>query len=748
MSCVEVIGAREHNLKNVTVSIPKRKIVVFTGVSGSGKSSLVFDTVYQEAQRQLIETFSSFARRRLPKMNRPDMDEIRNISTAISIDQRKLGANPRSTVGTVTEVYTYLRLLFSRLGEPRTNDSRLFGFNNPYGMCPVCKGLGTELVFDVDALIDWDRSINEGGIRHRHFQPGMASYRVIVASNYFDLDKRLRDFTEEELDRLLYTKKSLVEKPMPGQVYRVWYEGVVETLQRRGMGRTGDEDDNMASYSLQFYRGQPCRACGGSRLNEFARSVRLNGRTIPELVEMEFTDLLPWLSGIRGPVADPIVGRMRPIIQNLVDIGVGYLNLNRGTGTLSGGESQRVKMASQLGCDLVDLIYIFDEPTVGLHQRDIGKLVEMLRRLNDKGNSMLVVEHDPQVMRASDWIIDVGPGAGAAGGNIVFTGTYPELLQSDSITGKMLTRDTTYRAERRRPRGWLTIREARVHNLRGVTARIPEGVFCCVTGVAGSGKSSLILDVFAREHPEAIVIDQSAVGRSSRSNPATYTKVFDLIRREFADATGKDASLFSFNGAGACPKCGGSGRLHVEMFFLEDVTMVCDECEGRRYRPEVLEHTHRGRSIADVLDMTAAEAAAFFDDREIRRRLRVLEDVGLDYLRLGQEVSSLSGGEAQRLKLARELRKRGNIYILDEPTTGLHMADIEKLLGVINRLVDGGNTVVVIEHNLDVIRNSDWVIDMGPEGGSRGGEVIAEGTPEEVARQPRSYTGQYLKMVL
>lgn len=405
-------------------------------------------------------------------------------------------------------------------------------------------------------------------------------------------------------------------------------------------------------------------------------------------------------------------------------------------------------MASQLGCDLVDLIYIFDEPTVGLHQKDIGKLIDMLQRLKDKGNSLLVVEHDTQVMKASDWIIDMGPGAGEAGGGIVFMGTYPELIESDSITGIMLRRGTSYRAERRKPLGWLTIKDAREHNLKGITVNIPTGVFCCITGVAGSGKSTLILDVFAKTHQEAIVIDQSAVGRSTRSNPATYTKVFDLIRKEFAKATGRDASLFSFNGAGACPKCKGSGRLHIEMFFLEDVTMVCDECEGRRYRPEVLGHLYRGINIADILDLTAKEAAGFFDNREIKRRLDVLDEVGLGYLRLGQEVSSLSGGEAQRLKLARELHKRGNIYILDEPTTGLHMADIEKLLNVVNRLVNAGNTVIVIEHNLDVIRNADWVIDMGPEGGSKGGEIIAEGTPEELTHTARSYTGRYLSSVL
>jgi excinuclease UvrABC ATPase subunit len=746
MSSVEVIHAREHNLKNISVKIPKKKLVVFTGVSGSGKSSLVFDTIYQEAQRQLIETFSSFARRRLPKISRPDVDEIRNISTAIIIDQKKLGANPRSTVGTVTELYTYLRLLFSRCGEPLTSDSRAFGFNNPYGMCPVCKGIGNELEIDVDALLDWDKSINEGGIRHHHFQPGMASYRVIVASNYFDLDKKIRDYSTDELNNLLYTKKSLVEKPMPGQVYRVWYEGVLETLKRRSLSESGEL--NPSSRGLRFYRSQPCKACNGSRINEFARSVKLEDKTIPELVEMELTELLSWIETINNPIADPIILRMRPILQNLVNIGVGYLNLNRSTGTLSGGESQRVKMARQLGCDLVDLIYIFDEPTVGLHQRDISKLVDMLKRLNEKENSLFVVEHDPQVMQASDWIIDIGPGAGTAGGNMVFQGKYSELLKSNSITGKMLTQTTIYRKERRKPAKWLTIKNAQLHNLKNLTVEIPTEVFSCITGVAGSGKSTLILDYFARDYPEAIVIDQSAIGRSIRSNPATYTKVFDIIRQEFAAATGRSPSIFSFNGAGACPKCKGAGQLHVEMFFLDDVTMTCDECEGRRYREDVLGLKYQGKSIADVLELTITEAIKFFENKEIKRKLSLLEEVGLGYLKLGQEASSLSGGEAQRLKLARELNKRGNIYILDEPTTGLHMADIAKLLHVINRLVNGGNTVIVIEHNLDIIKNADWVIDMGPEGGSKGGEIIALGTPEQIAQSPTSYTGEYLRKVL
>jgi excinuclease UvrABC ATPase subunit len=730
-------------LKDIDVSIPKNKLVVFTGVSGSGKSSLVFDTIYAEAQRQLIETFSSFARRRLPKISRPDVDGIKNISTTITIDQKKLGNNPRSTVGTVTELYTYLRLLFSRVGEPLTFDSRFFGFNNPYGMCPKCRGLGRELEVDLDLLIDWNKSINTNGLKHKHFQVGKYFWKTITRSKLFDNDKPFKDWSKEELDKLLYTEKFTVVDPENEHMWNVHFEGIVKVMERR------ITNGNVAgNQSFRFFRSRHCSECGGSRLNEQARNVIVNGKTIPELVEFELTDLLSWLETIKGQVADPIVNRMKPVLRNLISIGVGYLNLNRAVGTLSGGESQRVKMARQLGCDLIDMTYVFDEPSIGLHQRDIRQLTDMLEELRDKGNTVLVVEHDPAVIERSEYIIDIGPRAGRHGGNIVFTGTYDELLKSDSITSEMLKKNTEIMRKRRKRNGKITVENASIHNLKNITVDIPTGIFVCVTGVAGSGKSSLILDVFARQHPESVIIDQSGIFRSSRSNAATFIKAFDYIRKEFSKETGEKTSIFSFNSEGACPRCKGTGALTVEMFFLDAVKMTCPECEGKRYREEVLKHTYKDKNINQVLRMTASEALEFFESPQICRRLQILNEVGLGYLQLGQPLSTLSGGEAQRMKLARELHKKGNIYILDEPTTGLHMADIERLLEVINRLVDGGNTVIVIEHNLDVIKNADWVIDMGPEGGSKGGEIIAEGTPEEIIRVDESYTGRFLENIL
>ena len=744
---IKIVGAREHNLKNVSLEIPKRKITVFTGVSGSGKSSLVFDTVYAEAQRQLIETFSSFARRRLPKINRPDVDEIRDITTAITIDQKKMGNNPRSTVGTATEVYTYLRLLFSRIGEPTLGDSRFFGFNNPLGMCPTCKGIGMEMGVNIDRLIDWDRSLEQGAILHSNYGYGKWGYRVLKASKLFDMDLPLKDFSDKELNTLLYSEKHQLSHKVDGIPFNLHFEGVITAFKRRYNNSTGSPEMSYKAWG-QYFRLAPCSSCGGSRLNEQARSVKLNGKTIPELVEMELTDLYDYLDNVNGVIADPIVGRMKPVLKNLIDIGVGYLSLGRSVGTLSGGESQRVKMARQLGCDLVDLTYIFDEPSVGLHQKDISKLITMLLKLKERGNTVLVVEHDPAIIEFADGIVDIGPKAGRHGGEIVFTGSYEELLKSDSITGRMLTERTDYNNERRTPKEYIEIKNATIHNLKNVDVSIPKSVFVCVTGVAGSGKSSLILDEYASKHPDAIIIDQTAVGRSTRSNPATYIGVFDLIRKLFSDATGERANLFSFNSKGACPKCKGRGWLSVEMSFLDDVKIICDECRGKRYKAEVLELQYKGKNISEVLDMTASEATEYFEDNKINRRLRILEEVGLGYITLGQTVSSLSGGEAQRIKLARELHKKGNIYVLDEPTTGLHMADIEQLLKVVERLVDAGNTVIVIEHNLDVIKHADWVIDMGPEGGSRGGQVIAEGPPEKIAETEASYTGQYLKKVL
>lgn len=744
---VRIIGARAHNLKNVSVLIPRDRVVAVTGVSGSGKSSLVFDTLYTEAQRQLLETFSAFERGRLPKLSRPDVDEIRDLGPVIVIDQKRLGRNPRSTVGTATEIYTLLRLLFSRCGEPRLAHSIELSFNNPSGMCPRCKGLGQELVFDVDALIDWDKSLAQGAIRHRHFAEGRWLWKKVRSCGLFDLDKPLRNFKKDELDLLLYSDKTRLEDHEGNRFYNISFEGVVTGIRRRTSGREG-ADRGAAVHESDYFKLVPCAECRGSRLNARARSVRLAGKTVPDLVDLELDELAAYLKEVRGPVAAPVVRRMRELIGHLVRMGIGYLSLNQPVATLSGGEAQRVKMARQLGGDLVGLIYVLDEPSIGLHARDIEHLLDVLERLRDKGNSVVVVEHDPAVIERSDWIIDLGPGAGRLGGRLTFEGTPAELRRSGSVTGRWLSAPRAPTRPRRRPAGSIPIRKATLHNLNGLDVDIPTGVLVCVTGVAGSGKSTLVHDIFVARHPEAVVVDQTAVVGSIRSNPATYTEVFGLIRRDFARATGKPAALFSFNSEGACPECKGHGAIEVEMHFLDSVSIVCDKCGGRRYVPEVLDLKLRGKSIADVLDMTAAEAIDFFDDGEIRRRLRLLLDVGLDYLQLGQPLTSLSGGESQRIKLATELQKRGQIYVLDEPTVGLHMADIDRLLAVIDRLVDAGNTALVVEHNLDVIRRADWVIDLGPEGGRRGGRLVAQGTPEEVARAAGSHTGRFLRRVL
>ena len=741
-----ITNARMHNLKGISLEIPKDRIVVFTGVSGSGKSSLVFDTIYTEAQRQLIETFSSFARARLPKLSKPDVDEIVNISTAIVIDQKRMGTTLRSTVGTATELYTYLRLLFSRCGTPFIGPSFLFGFNHPSGMCPDCKGLGKRIRIDIERLIDRGKSIREGAIAHPDYKVGAWNWREMVAIGLFDVDKKLGEFSGRELRDLLYAEAIPVERKHGAGTYTKNYQGIVRKLERLHINKAKEQlsEARRDAYEKYFIYSD-CDSCGGTRINERARSVTLNGRTIPDLVRMELSDLRGFLGTVEGDVARPMVDKMRQMLSYMVEIDVGYLSLNRAVATLSGGESQRVKMARQLGCDLVDLIYILDEPSIGLHPKDIDSMIAMLRRLRDKGNSVFVVEHDPSVIRSADYAVDIGPLAGSRGGEVVYAGPVEGLGRSGGITARHLGRAAGRGGPRRAWTESFEIRNAALHNLKNISTRIPKGVLTCVTGVAGSGKSTLIHGVFLAQHPGAVVIDQSPVGRSSRSNPATYIGFFDLVRKEFARATSSDPSLFSFNSRGACPECKGLGSISVEMSFLDEVKVVCDECGGKRYTDEVLVLRCKGKSIHDVLSMTAEEARGFFDDPETKRRLAVLCDVGLDYLAIGQPLSTLSGGEAQRIKLASELHRKGKVYVMDEPTTGLHMADIEKLMQVVGRLVGNGNTVVVIEHNLDVIRHADWIIDLGPGGGSKGGGIVCEGTPEDVMRCAASHTGRFLK---
>lgn len=742
-------NASTHNLKNVSLEIPKRKLVVFTGVSGSGKSSLVFDTIYTESQRQLIETFSSFARARMPKLSRPPVEEIKNISTAVVIDQKRMGKTLRSTVGTATDLYTYLRLLFSRCGDKFIGPSFVFGFNHPKGMCLDCKGLGQRVKADVKSLIDYNRTFREGSIKHPDYKVGGWMWREIVAMGIFDPDKKIKNYSKEELEELLYAKAIPVEKKHGAGVYTKNFKGIARRLERYYLKKPVDQmsESRRDAYSKYFIQ-DTCETCSGTRLNEAARSVRINGKNISELSEMEFWELSEFLGDVYGEIAEPIVKKMQQILANLIKIGVGYLSLNRATSTLSGGESQRIKMARQLNCDLVDMMYIMDEPSIGLHSRDVSKLIEILTDLRNKGNSVFVVEHDAAVIRSADYVIDVGPEAGRLGGEIVYAGESKGLKESHGLTSKCLNRVEKEEYTRRSWKECIEVKDANLHNLKNVSVKIPKGVFTCVTGVAGSGKSSLINDVFVEKHKETVVIDQSPIGRSSRSNPVTYLGIFGLIRKEFAKANNSDAALFSFNSKGACPKCKGLGVVSYEMNFLDEIKVVCDECNGKRYKEDVLKLRYKKNNIFDVLNMTIRETKGFFDNPKIDQSLQVLCDVGLGYLELGQSLSTLSGGECQRIKLASELRKKGNIYVMDEPTTGLHMADVDKLMDIIENLVNNDNTVIVIEHNLDVIKQADWVIDLGPEGGSSGGGILFEGLPEDLVACKKSYTGRYLKEVL
>lgn len=742
---IEIHEAHTHNLKHISVSIPKHKLVVFSGVSGSGKSSLLFDTIYTEAQRQLIETFSTFARARLPKLSRPDVEDISNLSTAIVIDQKRMGNNLRSTVGTATEINTYLRLLFSRFGTPSIGPSFLFSFNHPNGMCPACQGLGKTVKVDIHRLIDKEKSLREGAITHSDYKTGGWRWAELLAVNLFDGDKKLKDYSPEELEKLLYTEPVPIEKKHGEGVYSKNFEGIARRMERSVTEKAEDElPDEKKNVYKQYFQYAECGFCGGTRLNEHALSVKLNGKSIGEVCDIELSEVLEFISGITDQKALPMVSKISNILTHLVDIGVGYLSLNRAVSTLSGGESQRVKMARQLDCNLVDLMYIMDEPSIGLHPRDTEKLITILHTLKDKGNSVYVVEHDPEIIKQAEWIVDIGPKAGKLGGELVYSGPLAGIKDTESITGKYLFQDQPVTYNRKKAQAFFHLENVDLHNLKNVTVSIPKGVLTCVTGVAGSGKSSLINGCFVPAHPEAIVIDQSPIGKSSRANPATYTGVFDLIRKEFAAATGEQASIFSFNSKGACEKCKGQGEISLELHFLDAVKTTCDECGGTRFKSEILEHTYLEQSIADVLDMTVDRAYEFFNKPGIKKRLKTMQDVGLGYLKIGQSLSTLSGGESQRLKLASQLHKEGNIYVMDEPTTGLHMSDISRLYEIIRSLTEKNNTVVVIEHNLDIIKYADWIIDLGPEGGHKGGEILFEGTPEELVNCNRSYTGKYL----
>jgi len=739
---IEIRGAHENNLKDVTLKIPKRKITIFTGVSGSGKSSIVFDTIAAEAQRLLNENFSMFVRNFLPHISQPQAEEIKNLSMAVIVDQKQLGGGSHSTVGTVTDISTALRLLFSRIGKPYVGYANLFSFNDPGGMCPECNGLGRKLSIDFEAAFDMNESLNSGAILMPDYVVDGWYFRTVASSKLFDNDKKLKDFTEKELDDLYYSKPVKVNL---GAGLNLNFEGVVDKFTRKYIMRDLKTMSERTQKAVApFITMGPCTLCHGARISQKALACKIGKYNIAELSSMQVDKLADVIKEIDDPAAKSIVKLVSERLSNLVEIGLGYLSLDRTTDTLSGGESQRVKMVKHLNGSLVDVMYIFDEPSVGLHPRDVHRLNELLKKLRDRGNTVIVVEHDPDVIKAADHIVDVGPFAGTRGGEVVFEGTYSELLKADTLTGKHINNQLPIKSEFRTPTGKLAITDAHVNNLQHVSVDIPTGVFTVITGVAGSGKSSLINQVFLRQHPNAIVVDQSPVGTSSRSNPATYTGIMDVIRKAFAAANKVDAGLFSFNSKGACENCKGAGVITTDLGFLDDSKIVCDVCEGRRFKDEVLAYKYNGKSISEALLLTVAQAIEFFDLKEIAHKLQAMHDVGLDYLTLGQPLSTLSGGECQRIKLASELHKKGSVYVLDEPTTGLHMSDISRLRDLIDRLVGDNNTIITIEHNLDIIRGADWIIDLGPEGGNKGGQIMFEGTPSELVGSKKALIAEYL----
>ena len=768
---IRVRGARENNLKNINVDIPKRRLTVFTGVSGSGKSSLVFDTIAAESQRLINETYSAFIQGFMPSLARPDVDLLEGLTTAIIVDQERIGANARSTVGTVTDANALLRILFSRLGQPYVGPPNAFSFNiasvhgggaltvdrGPEqktvrrtfslagGMCPRCEGRGQVTDIDVTQLYDPDKSVNEGAITVPGYKPTSWPVQIIVASGLIDPDKPIRDYTDTELHNFLYREATKVRISNTNQTY----EGLVVRVRRSFLSKDRDAlQPHIRAFVDRAVTFRTCPDCDGTRLNEAARSSKIRGISIADACAMQISDLAEWVRSLDEPSVAPLVATLQHTLDSFVEIGLGYLSLDRPSGTLSGGEAQRVRMVRHLGSSLTDVTYVFDEPTIGLHPHDIQRMNELLLRLRDKGNTVLVVEHKPEVIAIADHVIDLGPGAGAQGGTVCFAGTVDGLRASSTLTGRHLGDRIALKDTVRTPVGKLEIRGATTHNLKNVDVDIPLGVLVVVTGVAGSGKSSLVHGSIPAE-AGVVSIDQSAIRGSRRSNPATYTGLLDPIRKAFAKANGVKPSLFSANSEGACPACNGAGVIYTDLAMMAGVATVCETCEGKRFQASVLKYTLGGRTISDVLEMSVREAEEFFRAGEARLPaahaiLTRLADVGLGYLSLGQPLTTLSGGERQRLKLATHMGDKGGIYVLDELTTGLHLADVAQLLALLDRIVDSGKSVIVIEHHQAVMAHADWIIDLGPGAGHEGGRVVFEGTPAELVAARSTLTGQHL----
>ena len=740
---------------------------MFTGVSGSGKSSLVFGTIAAESQRLINETYSAFVQGFMPSLARPDVDSLEGLTTAIILDQERLGANVRSTVGTVTDANALLRVVFSRIARPRIGGPQAYSFNIPSvsgagaikidrgdgrtesrsfsvagGMCPRCEGMGTASDIDLTELYDETKSLNQGAIDVPGYTADGWSVRYFTESGFLDPSKPIRDYTEEERHDFLYKEPTKVR--ING--INLTYEGLVPKIQKSMLSKDLDAlQPHIRAFVERLATFRPCPDCGGTRLNEAARSSKVDGISIADACAMQISDLAEWVRSLAEPSVAPLLAALGASLDSFVQMGLGYLSLDRPSGTLSGGEAQRTRMIRNLGSPLTDVTYVFDEPTIGLHAHDVERTNSLLQRLRDKGNTVLVVEHDPEVIRIADEVVDMGPGAGPHGGTVVYQGSIEGLIAAGTATGVHLDTRQELKPKPRSGRGAIPIRNARLHNLQDVSVDVPLGVLVAVTGVAGSGKSSLIHGCLPRTDPSVTVIDQSAIRGSRRSNPATYTGILDPIRSAFAKANGVKPALFSANSEGACPNCNGLGKTYTSLGFMAEVVSVCEVCEGRRYTDEVLEYLLRGRNIVEALAMSIEEARGFFTEKPVKVMLDRLADVGLGYVSLGQELDTLSGGERQRLKLAIEMSTDTEVYVLDEPTTGLHMQDVDNLLGLLDRLVDAGRTVIVIEHNLDVVARADWVIDLGPGAGHDGGRVIFEGPPAELVRADGSLTGLHLR---
>jgi len=767
---IKVQGARENNLKDISIEIPKRRLSVITGVSGSGKSSLVFGTIAAESQRLINETYSAFVQGFMPSMARPDVDVLDGLTTAIIVDQERMGANPRSTVGTATDANAMLRILFSRLGEPHIGSSQAFSFNVASisgagavtfekggetkrerrdfsvtgGMCPRCEGRGTVSDFDLKALYDANKSINDGPFTIPGYSADGWYGRIYRDSGFFDPDKPIKDFTKQELHDLLYKEPTKIK----AEGINVTYEGLIPKIQKSILSKDREAmQPHIRAFVDRAITFTTCPECDGTRLNALARSSKIDGISIADACAMQISDLATWVRGLDEPSVAPLLAKLGHTLDSFVEIGLGYLSLDRSSGTLSGGEAQRTKLIRHLGSALTDVTYVFDEPTIGLHPHDIQRMNSLLRRLRDKGNTVLVVEHKPEVITIADHIVDLGPGAGSGGGQVCYEGDVAGLRTSETLTGRYLDHRASVKDKVREAKGQLPIRDAFLHNLKHVDVEIPLGILTVVTGVAGSGKSSLIHGYLANRE-DIVIADQSAIRGSRRSNPATYTGVLDPIRTAFAKENGVKASLFSANSEGACPNCKGAGVIYTDLAMMSGVVSVCEECEGKRFKPEVLTYTLNGKTISDVLDMSIGEAQEFFPKGKAHTILSRLVDVGLGYLGLGQPLTTLSGGERQRIKLAINMAKKGTIYILDEPTTGLHLADVDQLLALLDRLVDAGNTVIVIEHHQAVMAHADWIIDLGPGAGHDGGEIVFEGTPAALVDEAQTLTGQHLKAYL